>query len=86
MTSADHNENPNVVGKGRKQEVRVCLPHTMGISLDDNTALQKYLDLVDWYSGCFPSGDQTASEHEVAHYLWCKRTEPEAAWGNTRIL
>ena len=39
---------PSVVGKGRKQEVRVCLPRTMGISLGDSTALQKYLDLVDW--------------------------------------
>ena len=51
MSSADQNENPSVMGKGRKQEVRVCLPHTMGISLDDSTAaLQKYLDLVDWSS------------------------------------
>jgi ribonuclease HI len=48
--SADQNENPSVVGKGRKQEVRVCLPRTMGISLGDSTALQKYLDLVDWSS------------------------------------
>ena len=39
-----------MVGKGRKQEVRVCLPRTMGISLGDSTALQKYLDLVDWSS------------------------------------
>jgi hypothetical protein len=33
MPCADQNENPSVVGKGRKQEVRVCLPHTVGISL-----------------------------------------------------
>jgi hypothetical protein len=39
-----------VVGKGRNQEVRVCLPRTTGMSLDDSTALQKYLDLVDWHS------------------------------------
>ncbi len=48
MPSDDQNETPIVVGKGRKQEVRVCLPRTMGISFGDNTALQKYLDLVDW--------------------------------------
>jgi hypothetical protein len=28
MSSSDQNENLNVVGKGRNQEVRVCLPHT----------------------------------------------------------
>ncbi len=39
-----------MVGKGRNQEVRVCLPRTVGISLDDNNVLQKYLDLVDWHS------------------------------------
>ena len=50
MTSADQNENPSVVGKGRNQEVRVCLPHTMVISRGDSTALQNYLDLVDWSS------------------------------------
>ena len=48
MTSADQNENPSLVGKGRKQEVRVCLSHTVDISLGDSTDLQKYLDLVDW--------------------------------------
>ncbi len=47
MSSTDQNENLNVVGKDRNQEVRVCLPRTVGISLDDNTILQKYLDLVD---------------------------------------
>ncbi len=32
------------------------MPRTAGISLDDSTALQKYLDLVDWYSlDIFPS-------------------------------
>ncbi len=46
----DQNENPSVVGKGRKQEVRVFLPHTVGVSLGDSIALQKYLDLVDWCS------------------------------------
>ena len=50
MSSTDQNENLSVVGKGRNQEVRVCLPRTAGISLDDSTALQKYLDLVDWHS------------------------------------
>jgi hypothetical protein len=56
MTSVDQNENPSVVGKGRKQEVRVCLPHTVGISIGDSIYLQKYLDLVDWYSmDVFPS-------------------------------
>ncbi len=56
ISSTDQNENLSVVGKGRNQEVRVCLPRTAGISLDDNTALQKYLDLVDWYSlDIFPS-------------------------------
>ncbi len=45
-----------MVGKDRNQEVRVCSPRTVGISLDDNTALQKYLDLVDWYTlDIFPS-------------------------------
>ena len=50
MSCPDQNENPSVVGKGRKQEVRVCLPRTVVISLGDSIALQKYLDLVDWYS------------------------------------
>ncbi len=50
MSSTDQNENLSVVGKDRNQEVRACLPHTAGISLDDITALQKYLDLVDWHS------------------------------------
>jgi hypothetical protein len=47
MSSTDQNENLSVVGNDRNQEVRVCLPRTVGISLDDNTDLQKYLDLVD---------------------------------------
>jgi hypothetical protein len=56
ISSTDKNENLSVVGKGRNQEVRVCLSRTAGISLDDNTALQKYLGLVDWYSlDIFPS-------------------------------
>ena len=38
MPSTDQNENPSVVGKGTKQEVRVCLPRTMGISLGDRPA------------------------------------------------
>ncbi len=39
-----------MVGKGKNQEVRPCLSRTVVISLDDSTALQKYLDLVDWHS------------------------------------
>jgi hypothetical protein len=46
MSSTDQNKNLSVVGKGRNQEVRGCLPRTVGISLGDNTVLQKYLDLV----------------------------------------
>ena len=38
------------MGKDRNQEVRVFLPRIAGISLDDSTVLQKYLDLVDWHS------------------------------------
>ncbi len=56
ISSTDQNENLSVVGKDRNQEVIVCLPRTEGISLDDSTALQKYLDLVDWCSlDIFPS-------------------------------
>ncbi len=45
-----------MVGKGRNQEVRVCLSRTVGISLDDIIVLQKYLDLVNWYRlDIFPS-------------------------------
>ena len=50
MPSTDQNENLSVMGKGRNQEVRVCLTRPAGISLDDSTVLQKYLDLVDWHS------------------------------------
>ena len=50
MSSTNRNENPSVVGKGRHQEVRVCLSRIAGISFDDSTDLQKYLDLVDWHS------------------------------------
>ncbi len=41
VSSVDQNENPSVVGKGRKQEVRVSLSHTVGISLGDSTTLEK---------------------------------------------
>jgi hypothetical protein len=34
--STDQKENLSVVGKGRNQEVRVCSPGTVGISLDDS--------------------------------------------------
>ncbi len=47
MSCTDQNENLIVMGKDMNQEVRVCLSRTAGISLDDNTVLQKYLDLVD---------------------------------------
>jgi hypothetical protein len=50
MSSTDQNENLSVVGKGRNQEVRVCLSRTVVISLGDSTVLQKYLDLVDCHS------------------------------------
>jgi hypothetical protein len=50
MYSSDQNENSSVVGKGRNQEVSVCLPRTAGISLEDSITLQKYLNLVDWHS------------------------------------
>ena len=47
MSSTDQTENLSVMGKGRNQEVRVFLPRIAGISLDDSTVLQRYLDLVD---------------------------------------
>jgi hypothetical protein len=50
MSFTDHNENLSVVGKDRNQEVRVCLPRTVDLSLDDSTDLQKCLDLVDCHS------------------------------------
>jgi hypothetical protein len=50
MSPTDQTENRILMGKGRNQEVRVFLPRIAGISLDDNTDLQRYLDLVDWHS------------------------------------
>jgi hypothetical protein len=50
VSSTDQNENLSVAGKGRNQAARVFLPRIAGISLEDSTMLQRYLDLVDWYS------------------------------------
>jgi hypothetical protein len=49
VSSTGQNESLSVVGKGRHQEARVFLPRIAGISLEDSTILQRYLDLVDWY-------------------------------------
>jgi hypothetical protein len=50
MSPTDQTENLSLMGKDRNLEVRVFLPRIAGISLDDSTVLQRYLDLVDWHS------------------------------------
>ncbi len=85
MTSVDQNENPSVVGKGRKQEVRVYLPHTMGISLGDSTVLQKYLDLVDWSSlDVFPAEfkpQENMKWHTTCGAIGLKQKQPGVTQG-----